>query len=85
MNTALQAILARMLNRRIIGAKHLPEDKLIKMQWLNKNERKEFLKEYREMVNQGIIIISKKKTGKGSANHISLNPAKIKEAIEMIS
>ena len=84
MNIALKALLTTMLSKRYIGGKHTPEEKIIKskMKWLESRERKEFAKEYKQTINQGIILRSKKMTGKGSGWHICLNPRKLKELHE---
>jgi len=86
MNPALKAIITIMLSKKIIGSKHTPEDKLIKSktQWLSKEEYNEFDKEYRKAINEQLILKIKKRTGKGSDWHISLNPRKLKELYEMI-
>jgi len=75
-----------MLNKKIIGGKHIPEEKMIrnKTKWLQKEEYNEFDKEYRDAVNNQFILKLKKRTGKGSDWHISLNPRKLKELYEMI-
>lgn len=44
-----------------------------------KNERNNILKEYNALITIGYIMKTRKKTGKGSDWHISLNPRKIKE------
>ncbi|MDP3640171.1 MAG: hypothetical protein Q8R53_03140 [Nanoarchaeota archaeon] len=87
MNAALKALLQTLLNKRCIGGKHTPEEKLIKskIRWLEPQERKEFEKEYKQMINESIISRSKKMTGKGSDWHVSLNPRTLKELYEKIS
>lgn len=86
MNSALKAIISLMLNKKIIGGKHMPEEKMIgfKTKWLQKEEYKEFEQEYRAAINNQLILKIMKKTGKGSDWHISLNPRKLKEIYEMI-
>ena len=42
------------------------------------------MKEYRDAINNHLILKIKKRTGKGSDWHISLNPRKLKELYEMI-
>ena len=86
MNNSLKAILIFMLSKKYIGAKHTPEKKLIrsKTKWLQKNERKEFQKEYNYLVNNKFIIKTKKRTGKGMDWHLCLNPRKIKEIFEIV-
>jgi hypothetical protein len=53
-NKALRAILRYLLNHRTIGGKHFPEEKLIKSRtkYLNKQELKDFKKEYKQIINQ---------------------------------
>lgn len=84
MNKAIKALITTMLNKRIIGGKHAPEEYLLKTRWLRKEEIKEFEKEYRQLINNQSILKIKKKTGKGSDWHISLNPRNLKELYELI-
>lgn len=86
MNSALKAIITLMLNKKKIGGNHTHEGKLIrsKTKWLQKEECNEFDKEYRNITNSQLILRIKKRTGKGSDWHISLNPRKLKELYEMI-
>jgi len=86
MNRALRAVLVVLLNKRYIGWKHTPEDKLIKSKtkWLEKKEHKDFEKEYKKLINKDLILRLKKRTGKGSDWHISLNPRKLKEIYRKI-
>lgn len=81
MNGALKAVISFMLNKKYIGARHTPEEKLIisKTKWLQKEDYRDFKKECKSLINDQIIIRVKKKTGKGSDWHISLNPRKLKE------
>jgi len=86
MNGALKAIITFMLSKKYIGGKHTPEEKLInsKTKWLQKEDLNNFKKEYRNIINGQLILRMKKRTGKGSDWHISLNPRKLKELNEMI-
>jgi hypothetical protein len=86
MNGALKAMIMFMLNKRYIGGKHFPEDKLVnsRTKWLQKEELKEFEKEYKELINTQFILKTKKRTGKGYDWHVSLNPRKLKEMYELI-
>lgn len=86
MNKALRALLLSMLNRNIIGGKHIPESLIVqsKIRQINKNERKEFEKEYKALLNHGFMIRLKKRTGKGYDNHISLNPKALPELEKLI-
>jgi hypothetical protein len=87
MNRTLRDVIRTLDSKRIIGHKHIPEDKLLnqKIKWLKREERKQFEKEYKELINRGLIIRLKKRTGKDYDWHISLNPRKLKEINEMIS
>jgi hypothetical protein len=86
MNEKLKKMIGYMLRHHIIGAKHLPEDILIKhaIQYLDKSSQKEFYSEYHELLNQEYIIKLKKQTGKGSDWHISLNPEMIEKIDELL-
>lgn len=87
MNGALKALINDMLTKKhIIGKKHVPEKKIVKLKtkWLQKDDARAFEKEYREAIKRGLILRIKKKTGKGSGWHISLNPRKLKELHKMI-
>ncbi len=86
MDSALKYTISRMFNMNIIGGKHAPEDRLIKkkIKALKPIERKIFIREYKNLINNGLIIRTKKMTGKGSDWHISLNPRKIRELGELL-
>jgi len=86
MNRGLRAVMLFLLNRRYIGGKHFPEKNLVKAKaiYFQKRERRNFEKEYKEAVNELFLLRSKKRTGKGSDWHISLNPNKLKELLEML-
>lgn len=86
MNGALKTLIADMLTKKCIGGKHTPEEKLVtsKTKWLQKDDARAFEKEYREAIKRGLILRTKKKTGRGSGWHISLNPRRLKELHEMI-
>lgn len=87
MNRAINALLMTLLNQRIIGGRYAVEHRIIKAKtrWLDRKERKEFEKEYKELVNQGIIIRAKKRTGKGYDWHISLNPKRVDEVTRWLT
>lgn len=70
-----------LLNHKYIGRRHTPEDRLIKSKtkWIESTGETGFKKDYKKMINQGIILRKKKKTGKGTDWHVSLNPRKLKE------
>jgi hypothetical protein len=86
MNPSLRAILLHLLNRKYIGGKHAPEQELVKSRtkWVDEKQKKEFHREYKEIINQGFVLRSMKRTGKGSEWHISLNPRKLKELFAML-
>ena len=86
MQKATESILLFLWNRHYIGAKHFPEKKLItsRTKWLSKKELKLFEIEYKNLVKKGYFIQLKKRTGKGSEFHISINPRKLKEFKELI-
>jgi len=75
-----------MLSRRCIGNKHTPEDKLLKskLKWLTKEELKSFKEEYKQVINNQLVLRAKKMTRKGSDWHINLNPKKLKEIYEAL-
>lgn len=86
MENALRALLLFMLSKRYIGGKHTPEKKAIKLKtkWLSSEEVKEFNREYKQMINDGFFMKTKKKTGKGTSWHLSLNPRRIKELKDIL-
>jgi len=86
MNNALKDLLFFMLNKNYIGGKHTPEEKAVKSKtrWLNKKEIKKFEEEYKQMINAGFFMKTKKRTGKGTDWHISLNPRKLKDLREVL-
>jgi hypothetical protein len=86
MNPSLKAVFTAMLSKRIIGGKHIPEETMVnsKTKWLQKEELKQFETEYRDALNAQLLLRIKKRTGKGSDWHISLNPRKLKDVYELI-
>ena len=86
MEPALKALLMTLMNKRIIGGRHTPEKKIIKSKtrWLTKSEKRQFDKQYKELINLNIIIKQMKRTKKDSDYHIALNPAKLREMYELI-
>jgi len=85
MNKSLKAIIMFLINKHIIGAKHFPEKKLVtsKTKYLNPYELKNFKKEHKIFRNEFLLYL-KKRTGKNSSIHISLNPKKLKEVFKLI-
>ena len=86
MNRGLNAVILFLLNKHYIGGKHFPEEKLAasRTKYLSPDEQKEFEKEYGQLVNGLFFIRLKKRTGKGTEWHISLNPRKLKELYELL-
>lgn len=86
MNTALKAMLTVMLHRKYIGGRHTSEEKLVnsKTKWLQREELVEFGMEYKQALNEGLVMRMLKRTGKGSDWHVCLNPRKLKEIYEKI-
>jgi hypothetical protein len=74
MNKPIIAIIHFLVHHHYIGGKHFPEDKLItsRTRHLNKDGQKEFEKEYERI--KPYLIRLKKKTGKSSSWHISIDP-----------
>ena len=84
MNSALRAILIFLLNRHYIGGKHFPEKKLVisRTRWLSRAEIREFEREYRMILPY--LSRLKKRTGKGTEWHISINPRYLAEISELL-
>lgn len=82
---SIRALLEYLLNKKIF-TRHKPEKKVLnfKTKWLSKEDKKEFEKEYKELINEMIILREKKRTGKGEDWHIRLNPRKLKEVGEKL-
>jgi len=82
--TALKDVIEFLLIKRYIGNRHFPEDKLItsRIKWLSKPEQKEFENEYKKIACY--LIKLKKRTGKSSEWHISINPKNIAEIEKFI-
>lgn len=86
MNKAIEALLSSLLNKRKIGGSHTSENKAVmsKTKWLSDGERKEFETQYRNLLNRGMLLRMKKRTGRGDDWHISLNPRKLREIYYML-
>ncbi|MBT4824344.1 hypothetical protein HN695_00085 [Candidatus Woesearchaeota archaeon] len=82
----IKTILEDMYLFKYIGGRHTPEKKFLRkiIIILDKKQRREFIKEYKQIINDGLIIREFKRTKKGMDWHISLNPRKIKEIQEVI-
>ncbi len=87
MNKAIESMLKFLLGSKYFGGKHFPESKLItsRTKWLNKKEKREFDKAYKRLVNDLIILREKKRTGKGSDWHVSLNSRKVEEINKLVN
>ena len=86
MQRAIKDLIRSLLNKSKIGGSHTPEDNIVKSKtkWLEKREKKDFVKEYKKLINEGYIKHEKKRRGKGMDWHISLNPKRLKELKDMI-
>ena len=75
--------LQKLIRSNAWGGKHTPVSFIIKgipEHFRNTHKGKRSIeKTLNELVNYGWIIITSKKTGKGSDDHISLNPRKVSE------
>lgn len=87
MDIALRAVLKYLWKKKYFGHKHTPEERTIKkvVHWRNREQKKEFNSQYKEVINEGLILRLKKRTGKGSDWHISINPKKIKDLMEKLN
>lgn len=86
MNKTLIELLSVMFKKHYIGAKHIPESVIFKskIKHLNKHLQKEFYDDYEKLLRQNYFIRLKKRTGKSSDYHISLNPEMIEEINELL-
>ncbi len=87
MDENLKKFLKILLKKRYIGGKHTPESRFIKviMQNARPESCRSFDKEYGQIINEGFVFRLKKRTGKGSDWHVSLNPEKLGELSELLS
>jgi len=76
-------ILQKLVRGNVWGGKHTPLDfirKGIPDHYRNTHKgQKELEDALKELVNEELIILNHKKTGKGSDEHVSLNPRKVSE------
>ena len=86
MNAGLKAILMFLLNKKYIGGKHFPEDRLFisRTKYLPREEQRVCEKELHDLVKNEFILRVKKRTGKGTEWHLSLNPRRVEELYGMI-
>jgi len=82
-------ILQKLIRGNVWGAKHTPLDfirKGIPEHYRNIHKGQKALEEVlKELGNKEWIILARKRTGKGSDEHISLNPRKISDIRQFIS
>lgn len=85
---AKKFILRELIKRRKIGNSHIPLDSVthhLSDEFLKQKRVQKIIKStLKELVNNGMVIVLKKKTGKGSDLHISVNPRKIKEVAGLL-
>jgi len=76
-------ILLKLVRSNIWGGKHTPFDFIkngIPQHYRNTHKGQKVLEEIiKELINNEWIILTAKRTGKGSDDHISLNPRKVSE------
>ena len=85
MNIGLRAIIIFLLNKKYIKNRHYPEKQLItqKTKYLNPEQKKQFDDEYKQFRDK-FLFRTKKRTGKGSDWHISLDSKKVNEAYDLL-
>ena len=87
-NIIKKLVLQKLVRANIWGGKHTPLDFVIKgvpEHYRNTHQgNKAVEKALKELTNDGWIIILVKRTGKGSGEHISLNPRKVSEIKQFI-
>ncbi len=83
-----KAILRELLKKRIIGGAHTPLDNIfhhLPDEYLHDKKGQKIVAEaVKELANAELVTILKKKTGKGTGHHISLNPRKLKETGDLL-
>jgi len=83
MNSIKKLILQKLIRANIWGGKHIPIDFVlngIPEHFRRTHQgKKEISKVLKELINNELIIILIKRTGKDSSEHISLNPRKVSE------
>lgn len=86
---AKKFILRELIKRRKIGGSHTPLDNITQHLpdiFLKEKRTQRIIKfALKDLVNNGLVIVLKKKTGKGSDLHISANPKKLKEIAELLN
>ena len=80
---AQEFILRELIKKRKIGGAHTPLDNITKNlpdEFLHQRQAAKVIERaVKELVNSGMAIILQKRTGKGSDEHISINPRAWKE------
>lgn len=88
LNSLKKLILQKLVRANMWGGRHTPLDfvqKGVPEHYRNTHKGMKVLeKSIKELVNCGWIIIISKRTGKGSDEHISLNPRKVNEIREFL-
>jgi len=83
------AILTELIRRQKFGGAHTPLENITRnapVSFLqNKEGQKRIHKVLKELVNDGWVMVLKKRTGKGSDLHISINPRRIREISEYLA
>ncbi len=82
-------ILQKLIRSDIWGGKHAPLDLVIKgipEHYRNTHKGKKAVeKALKELTNDELVIILSKRTGKGSDDHVSLNPRKVSEIKQFLA
>ncbi len=82
-------ILQKLIRANVWGGKHTPLDFVIKgvpEHYRNTHKGKKAVeKALKELTNDEWVIILSKRTGKGSDDHISLNPRKVNEIKQFLT
>ncbi len=83
-----KTILQRLVRANIWGGKHTPLDFVIRSvpeHYRNTHKGKKIIDNaFKELTNHEWILLVSKRTGKGSEEHLSLNPRKISEIKQFI-
>jgi len=87
-DTIKRLILRKLIRANVWGGKHTPFDFIkngIPEHYRNTHQgRKVIEKILKECINNEWIFVLSKRTGKGSDDHISLNPRKVSEIMEFL-
>ncbi len=82
------AILKELISKRKIGGAHTPLGNIVHRapdEFLHDKKGKKTIEDaLKNLVNKKWVLVLIKKTGKGTGNHISINPRMIKEISEFI-